>query len=98
VTANGHWFVLDLGDAMLAGPELDRVTAAIDAEWRQRGAPGDLAAYFRHESDGSLHCSVKVYFPPAVAALATGLGAVPCPAPHADGLGVLAGAGTAPPS
>ncbi|TJY63107.1 hypothetical protein E4T66_05190 [Sinimarinibacterium sp. CAU 1509] len=89
------WFALNLGDAMLAGPELERIASACTEAWKQHAAPDSLAVYFRHETDGGLHCSVKVYFPPAATAIARTFGAAPCPPPAADSLGLLAGSRSA---
>ncbi len=95
IIAVSGWFALNLGDAMLAGPELERIASACTEAWKQHGAPDSFAVYFRHESDGSLHCSVKIYFPPTATTIATTFGATPCNPPGADGLGLLAGSQTA---
>ncbi len=82
------WFVLNLGDAMLAGDALDDVRALFE---RADSASRASAVLMRHESEGRLHCELKLYFPPELAALARRVGAGPCAAPAAAGLGVLAG-------
>ncbi|MCB1893910.1 MAG: hypothetical protein H6945_01675 [Zoogloeaceae bacterium] len=81
-----RWHVANLGDAMLAGAAVD----AVRARFAEHG--GDSAVLMRHESDGRLHCELKLYFPPELAALAREFDTRPCPRPSADGLGVLIGA------
>ncbi|MCB1906328.1 MAG: hypothetical protein KDH15_03070 [Rhodocyclaceae bacterium] len=81
-----RWFVANLGDAMLAGTAIDAVRAC----FAEHGSVS--AVLMRHESDGRLHCELKLYFPPELAALACRLDARPCAPPSADGLGVLIGA------
>lgn len=80
-----RWHVANLGDAMLAGTAVDLVRA----RFAEHG--GDSAVLTRHESDGRLHCELKLYFPPELAALARDFDARPCAQPSADGLGVLIG-------
>ncbi|MCB1915975.1 MAG: hypothetical protein KDG52_09690 [Rhodocyclaceae bacterium] len=79
-----RWYVANLGDAMLAGGALEDV--------RARFHPGaGSAVLMRHEADGRLHCQLKLYFPPELAALAGEFDARPCPPPSADDMGVLVG-------
>lgn len=85
------WSRKNLGDAQLAGPELDRVAARVKSALAEAGPDGDLAAFVRHESDGRLHCEVVVYFSPAALGVARELGASPCLPPAPGDLGVLAG-------
>lgn len=89
------WFYRNLGDAMLADEPLSRLTADFVESYEQAGRPHDMALFIRHESDGSLHCEVVVYFSPAAADAARAAGAVPCPTPAPDGLSLLAGADVA---
>jgi len=82
------WFVLNLGDAMFADAALERVCALFE----QMGpAVRASAVLMRHESEGRLQCELKLYFPPELETLALLVGASPCAAPAAAGLGVLAG-------
>lgn len=85
------WFSLNLGDAMLAEEALNRTKALFLTEYLKSNSPRDMALFFRHESEGRLHCEVKVYFSPASALLATALDAAPCNRPSPDDLGLLAG-------
>jgi hypothetical protein len=82
---------------MMAGAELQRISAALSAARQEPVKPRDWAAFFRHESDGGLHCAVKVYFAPGAAPVAQAFGAVPCRPPTPDGLGLLAGCENAKP-
>lgn len=82
------WYMLDLGDAMLAGEALDAVRRDFE---RLAGEGRGSAVLMRHESDGRLHCELKLYFPPPLARLARDAGARPCAAPAVAGLGVMVG-------
>jgi hypothetical protein len=85
------WYTQNLGDAMLAGEQLDRIKTLFLSAYEQAHGPNEMAVFFRHESEGQLHCEVKTYFSPASAGVATSLGAVPCKRPSRDSLGLLAG-------
>lgn len=85
------WYSKSLGDAMLAGEEIDRIEALVRIEQARAVRAGDMAVFIRHESEGRLHCEVKAYFPPAAAGLARAIDAEPCARPSAQGLSLLAG-------
>ncbi len=85
------WFSKNLGDAMLAGEPLGDLEEIILSMYADAGSPKEMAAFFRHESAGRLHCEVKVYFSPASSAVAREVEAEPCERPAPDGLGLLAG-------
>ena len=85
------WYAKNLGDAMLAGEQLERIEAAFTAAYVAAGRPAGMAVFIRHESDGRLHCEVKAYFSPASAPVARELYATPCERPSPGDLGVLAG-------
>ncbi len=85
------WLVKNLGDAMLAfeaQAELEDVLTSVRSD---SGNPADMAAFIRHESDGGLHCEVKVYLSPACVAVAEEVNAKPCAKPSPEGLGMLLG-------
>ena len=85
------WFVKTLGYAMLAfeaQAELEDVLTSVRSD---SGNPADMAAFIRHESDGGLHCEVKVYLSPACVAVAEEVNAKPCAKPSPEGLGMLQG-------
>ena len=86
-----RWYRCNLGDAMLAGDALDRIKVLFAQAHANAGQPADMAVFMRHESEGRLHCELKVYFSPAAAELAQALGASPCPAPSRSSLGLAAG-------
>jgi hypothetical protein len=86
-----NWFVKNLGDAMLALDELERIKALFQSTYAGVECPKEAAAFIRHESEGNLHCEVKVYFSPMSAEVAKAVGAKPCAKPAQDGLSVLAG-------
>jgi hypothetical protein len=86
------WFSKNLGDAMLASEPLARIEELFLPEYAKAGSPKDMAAFIRHESEGRLHCEVKIYFSPAAAVVAGAIDADPCARPSLDGLSLLAGA------
>jgi hypothetical protein len=87
----GVWFTKNLGDAMLAGESLEQIKTLFLSAYEQSAHAEEMALFFRHESEGRLHCEVKVYFPPASASVAEAVDATPCKKPSPDGLGLLAG-------
>lgn len=86
-----NWFLINLGDAMLADPEQERIKERLESEYGNIGNPEEMAAFIRHESEGRLHCDAKIYLSPMSAAIAKELGARPCAKPGPEGLGLLAG-------
>ena len=89
------WYVLNLGDAMLALVQEDPVRQQLEMAYQNSGSADNFAAYSRHEADGRLHCEVKIYFSPAAAKTAKKLNARPCRAPSPIGLSLLAGSESA---
>ena len=85
------WFTRNLGDAMLAGESLDRIRALFFSEHAKANNSKEMAVFVRHESEGRLHCEVKVYFSPATVVVAEAFDAIPCKKPSSDGLGLLGG-------
>jgi hypothetical protein len=85
------WFSKDLGDAMLAGESLRHLEERFLSVYADAGRPKEMAALIRHESEGRLHCVVKVYLSPASFVVAREVDAEPCARPALDGLGLLAG-------
>ena len=55
------WFISNLGDAMLADAFLDRIKVFFLSELGKANGPADMAVFVRHESEGRLHCELKVY-------------------------------------
>lgn len=90
-----NWFVKSLGDAMLAFDAQDGVESHCSAAWRSQGGSDEVAVFVRHESDGRLHCEVKVYFSPAAGSIAKALDAVSCAQPSVHGLALLVGSDAA---
>jgi len=85
------WFSLNLGDAMLADEPLGRIEELFRSMRQAAGGPKEMALFIRHESEGRLHCEVKVYFSPASASVARSVLAKPCRRPSPDGLSLLEG-------
>jgi len=85
------WFIKNLGDAMLAFDQQDRIKECLLSAYASAGSPKEMAAFIRHESEGRLHCEVKIYFSPMSIDVAREVNAEPCGKPSPDGLGMLAG-------
>ncbi|MCP4340089.1 MAG: hypothetical protein GY799_14665 [Desulfobulbaceae bacterium] len=85
------WFTSNLGDAMLAGESLEHIKELFLAEYEMNDSRKEWALFIRHESEGRLHCEVKVYFSPATVIVAKTVNATPCNKPSSDGLGLLVG-------
>lgn len=86
-----RWFKRNLGDAMLATEQLERIRGVFLAGYEKAGTPAEMALFYRHESEGRLHCELIVYFPPAAHAVAEAVAAIPCAPPAPSGLALLAG-------
>jgi len=85
------WFSKSLGDGMFASEPLADLKEQCSSIYAKAGAPAEMAVFVRHESEGRLHCEVKVYFSPASAGMARAVGAVPCARPLTRGLSLLVG-------
>ena len=86
-----NWFLLNIGDAMLAYEQQEHITKQLLAVYTAAGSPDDMAAFIRHESSNGLHCEVIIYFSPSSAAIAQTLKAQPCAKPSANSLSMLVG-------
>jgi hypothetical protein len=87
-----NWFSINLGDAMLAYDQQDRIKQRVLSAYADAGSPDEMAAFTRHESEGRLHCEVKIYFSPMLVDVAKEVRAEPCEKPSPDDLSMLAGA------
>ena len=85
------WFTCNLGDAMLAGESLEHIKELFLSEYETGNRLKELALFVRHESEGRLHCEVKVYFSPAAIIVAKAVNGMPCNKPCPDGLDLLVG-------
>lgn len=86
-----EWLQKNLGDAMLASDQQDRIKQLLLSAYASANNPGEMAAFIRHESEGRLHCEVKIYFSPMSVAVAREVNAQPCERPSRYGLSMLAG-------
>ncbi len=86
-----NWFLINLGDAMLACDQQDRIKQLLLSAYADAGSPNEMAAFTRHESEGRLHCEVKIYFSPMSVTVAREVNARPCEKPSPTGLSLLAG-------
>lgn len=87
-----NWFLKNLGDAMLAFDQQERIKELLLSAYASAGSPKEMAAFIRLESEGRLHCEVKIYFSPMSVAVAREVNAEPCEKPSPEGLSMLAGA------
>lgn len=85
------WFSKNLGDGMLACEPLGHIEEIFLSVYAKADSPIEMAVFIRHESEGRLHCEVKVYFSPASCVVARAVDAEPCERPSPDGLSLLAG-------
>lgn len=85
------WFSISLGDAMLADDSLQQIKKQFITHYEQASCPEQVALLMRHESEGRLHCEVKLYFSPAAEAIARKIEATTCPTPSSHGLSLIAG-------
>ncbi len=63
------WYRVNLGDAMLATPALERLESLLRHIHLQAEHPEDLLAVYRHES-ADLHCDLVIYLNAAFQELA----------------------------
>lgn len=85
------WYVLSLGDGMMAGSSSAELEALFVRQHGAAGEPPEMAIFTRPESEGRLHCEVFAYFSPAAEEIARTFRAEPCAKPARDGLSLLAG-------
>ncbi|MFN8412340.1 MAG: hypothetical protein U0Z26_08130 [Anaerolineales bacterium] len=82
------WYVLSLGDGMMADEPADEIRKKFLA---MENLPAEAAVFKRLESEGRLHCEAFAFFSPAATELAKAFGASPCSKPVRSGLGLLVG-------
>ncbi len=85
------WFSKNLGDATLAFVPLAQLEELL-LSMQAGDSPEKFTVFTRHESEGRLHCEVKIYLPPSAIDVAKAIGAEPCEQPSPEGLSVLVGA------
>ena len=85
------WHAKNLGDGLLAYAPQAELEQLFHATYPSVESLDEHALFIRHESDGRLHCEVKVYFPPTVDKLAQMADALPCRKPSFSGLSLLVG-------
>ncbi|MEH6387489.1 hypothetical protein [Pseudomonas profundi] len=87
---DGVWHVLNVGDPLLADERLGLVLNAVSAACLKEEVR-DLALFQRLESEGRLHCELKLYFSPGLDETARSFGARPCGVPRVHDLSYVAG-------
>lgn len=86
-----YWYMLNLGDAIMAAGPTAELETAFKKTFAEAGSPSEMAVFTRLESEGRLHCEAVAYFSPAARAVAEAFQARPCPKPMRAGLGLLVG-------
>jgi len=76
---------------MFAGEHLDRIEDQDRSVYGEAHQPRHAAVFYRHESEGRLHCEVWAYFSPAAVAVAPAIHADPCEKPLSDSLSLPVG-------
>lgn len=74
------WHYKNLGDAMLAGSQLEQI---------KQSADDNMSLLVRYVTKNDLYCEVIVYFPPTAKKLAKQYLASPCLAPKQQDLTAL---------
>jgi len=85
------WWIKNLGDAMLAYEEQQVIENLLLLACSEAGMPANMAAFIRHESEGRLHCEVKIYISPALASVVEIEGVQRCLKPLSQDLGLFVG-------
>ena len=86
-----NWFTKNLCDAMFAFEEQEQIKELTLSAYKSAENSSEMAAFFRHESEGRVHCEVKIYFTPMLAGVAREVNAEPCEKPSPCGLSLLVG-------
>lgn len=84
------WYVVHLGEANLAQPQLMELESRLAALYLQAGECPDMLALFCHESK-ELHCHTLLFVSEAFQHLAQLDDAVLCTQPNHSGISYLAG-------
>lgn len=79
------WYCKNLGDALFAEPEVDRIKALCLKNSNNTA----ITLYYRHESAGQLHCDVILYIPPKHHDFALLIEATLCEKPDDYGLALF---------
>ncbi len=90
-TLNDTWYCCNLGDAMLAAPALDGIEAQVLTALANDVNADGCAVYYRHESEGRLHCDLVVYFSPQAGRMPIEVKLRACAKPDKQGLSLLVG-------
>lgn len=85
------WFVKNMGDPLLAQELLDQLKVRLSSSYLATGSRNNMAAFIRHESEGRLHCEVKIYMSPRFFTAAKEINAESCKRPQSDGLSIFVG-------
>ncbi len=86
------WFLKNLGDPILAHDQQEQIKQLLLSVYARSNRPTEMAAFIRHESEGRLHCELKIYFSPMFVSVAREVDAQPCEKPAPDGMSILVGA------
>ena len=84
-----NWFYSNLGDAIMATESLVTIRRLFIESHAEKPNTEKRTIYFKHVSEGRLHCEVFVYFSPSAKPLAITFEASPCEQPFLSELGIL---------
>ncbi|WP_206485836.1 hypothetical protein [Thalassotalea sp. G2M2-11] len=85
------WWVINLGDAMLADAKLAKIESVLIFAVARANTPDKMAAFLRYETEGGLHCKLKLYLSPLFGEIAQPLDAKPCTQPDVNDLSLFIG-------
>ncbi|MBN7818590.1 hypothetical protein [Bowmanella yangjiangensis] len=78
-----RWFVVDLGDALLAQNKLVELQTQLTTAWQGAGQPQEMLAGYCYRGSG-LHCQVDVFISEALQYVVNLPAAKPCYRPPPD--------------
>ena len=84
------WLKKNLGDAVMAAPELETLKEKFAATFKQPNF-NSAAIFVHYDSTNHLHCNVTVFFSPGAIDLALSVNAEVCKKPFSAGLFLLCG-------
>lgn len=85
------WYELELGDAIIAQAEMERIRESYLRFKTTTGGNNIGTVHLQYRTFASLHCKVTAFFSPDASAFARHMGATACLAPSPQGLELFLG-------